>query len=99
MKYLESANASSFDNFTTENLNLAFEELEQSDEEHGAFWVIDENENVLEIHKDLKLFAQFPEDNTEQITKQLESTEKAKSLFVDFMNGDIAKIKSEILNK
>ena len=31
MKYLESANASSFDNFNIDNLYIAFEELEKPD--------------------------------------------------------------------
>jgi hypothetical protein len=99
MKYLESANASSFDNFNIDNLYLAFEELENSDEEHGAFWVVDEKENVLEIHKDLKLIAIFPENSKNQITKQLKSIDEAKKIFVEFMNGDIEKLMSEILYK
>ena len=99
MKYLESANASSFDNFNIDNLNLAFEELEKSDEEHGAFWVVDEKENVLEIHKDLKLIAIFPENSKNQITIQLKNIEEAKKIFVEFMNGNIKKLMSEILCK
>lgn len=99
MKYLESANASSFDNFNIDNLYIAFEELEKSDEEHGAFWVVDEEENLLEIHKDLKLIAQFPENSKNQITKQLKNIEEAKKIFIEFMNGNIEQLRSEMLSK
>lgn len=96
MIYLESANASSFDNCTIENLDLAFEELKQSDEEHGAFWVVDEEENVLEIHKDLSIFFIFVGNSENKITKKLNDTTQARFLFVHFLNGNIEQLKKQI---
>lgn len=98
MIYLESANASSFDNCTIENLDVAFQELQQSDEEHGAFWVVDENENVLEINKDLVLFAIFSGDSENQIRKQLNDISQVKGLFVEFINRNIERLKIQIEN-
>ena len=98
MIYLESANASSFDNCTIENLDIAFQELEQSDEEHGAFWIFDENENILEIHRDLVLFAIFSGNSENQIRKQLNDINEAKSLFIEFINCNIERLKSQLEN-
>jgi hypothetical protein len=98
MIYLESANASSFDNCTIENLDIAFQELQQSDEEHGAFWVVDEDENVLEINKDLVLFAIFSEDSENQIRKQLNDINQVKGLFIEFINRNIERLKIQIEN-
>ncbi|MEP6929151.1 MAG: hypothetical protein ABI850_04030 [Flavobacterium sp.] len=98
MTYLESANASSFENFTIENLDLAFEELKLSEEEHGAFWVVDEDENVLEIHRDLKLFAIFIGNSEDQVIKELKNINQARILFIEFMNGNIERIKEQLEN-
>ncbi|QLC67230.1 hypothetical protein LPB248_13255 [Flavobacterium sp. LPB0248] len=98
MIYLESANSSSFDNCTIENLDLAFEELEQSDEEHGAFWVVDEDENVLEIHKNLQLFIIYSGDSENQIIKQLKDINQARLLFVELINGNIEQLKGQVEN-
>ncbi|MBF4508276.1 hypothetical protein IRZ83_16490 [Flavobacterium sp. JLP] len=96
--YLESANASSFENPTLQDLDLALEELKQSDEEHGAFWIVDEDENVLEIHKDkkLKLFFILAGDSENQIVKQLNDINKAKLLFIEFLTRNIERLRNDI---
>jgi rRNA maturation endonuclease Nob1 len=45
------------DNINKKDISRAIKDIKQMDDEHGAFWVsvITDDENVIEVSKDLKL--------------------------------------------
>jgi hypothetical protein len=62
--YLQTAWGDQWDNVNMNILKEAIEGIKNMDDEHGAFWVgvIKEEESVLEVHKDLELFAVFEDE-------------------------------------
>lgn len=56
MSYLQKAWTDSISNPTFSDIQTALSEVQHMDEEHGAFWVgTDEEDIVLEIQKDMRL--------------------------------------------
>ncbi|GAB4020041.1 hypothetical protein [Spirosoma koreense] len=54
MVYLEKAWGDSIEDATIDDVRVAIDEIQQMDEEHGAFWIgSDDGENTLEVNKDL----------------------------------------------
>jgi hypothetical protein len=53
-----------WDNVDMNIVRAAIKGIKEMDHEHGAFWVglMREEENVLEVHKDLELFGVFEEE-------------------------------------
>lgn len=59
--YIQYADGYQKDNIDEKDLIKAISDIQLMDEEHGAFWVsvITDNENVIEVNKDLSLFVIF----------------------------------------
>ncbi|MBL0013387.1 MAG: hypothetical protein IPP30_06380 [Flavobacterium sp.] len=55
--WIEKAWGDQVENATMDDVRVAIQETLNMDDEHAAFWVGHyENENALEVHKDLEIF-------------------------------------------
>ena len=94
--WIEKGWGESVENATFRDVEIAIEETINMDEEHGAFWAGNmENENVLEVHKGLKIFFISEENPDEQKVQQLNSWEDVRRLFRLFFNEDYAQLNKE----
>ncbi len=97
--YIQYAAGFDKEDITLDDVDKALEALPKMDDEHGAFWVsvygAETEEMVLEIHKGLKLFGNFGDENFDI---QLKSIEESKPYFNLLLAGEIDELK-EMLNK
>jgi hypothetical protein len=95
--WIEKAWGDSVENATFDDINTAIEESIKMDEEHGAFWIgNNENEFILEVHKNLELFFVYGENQDEQIQTKLDNWENVKTLFYLYFDKEFEKLKAEI---
>ncbi len=82
---------------STKDIKKAIQDIQEMDEEHGAFWVsvITEDENVMEVNKDLSLSIIFMEKETKY---QASSWEEVSELYHLLLNKEFEKIKQRIQN-
>lgn len=83
--YIQYANGYQKDNIDESDIIKAISDIQLVDEEHGAFWVsvINDDENVIEVNKDLSLFVIFEEQEMKYQAKDWnEITELLKLLLV-----------------
>jgi hypothetical protein len=84
-------------NATMDDIRVAINETINMDNEHGAFWVgHDENENVLEVHKDLEIFYVFNDNLDEQLKTKLNSWQEVENLYQQFFDDKYDHIKGFI---
>lgn len=79
--YLQRAWSDAMENVNIEDIKLAIQELKEMDDEHGAIWVsvIKNDENVIEVEKDLSTYIHFEEQET--ISTKLNSWEEVIELY------------------
>lgn len=95
--WIEKAWGDSVENASLNDLDVAIQETIEMDEEHGAFWVGHADEEyILEVHKDLKLFFAFGEREDEQLHIQLHNWEEARFLYQLFFAADFGRLRAEI---
>ncbi len=95
--WIEKAWGDQVDNAIMDDVRLAIKETINMDEEHGAFWVGNyENENVLEIHKDLEIFYVFNDNSDDQLKTKLNSWQEAEYLYEQFLHDNYKEVKSFI---
>ncbi|MGG5209235.1 hypothetical protein ACQWU4_09805 [Chryseobacterium sp. MIQD13] len=65
--YIQYAGGYQKDDIDERDIIKAISDIQLMDEEHGVFWVsvITDNENVIEVNKDLSLFLIFEGNQTE----------------------------------
>ena len=99
--YLQKAWSDSIDNVTIDDIKTAIDEIQEMDEEHGAFWVgvVYEDENVLETSKDLSVVAIFSDEPEVQFKKQADNWTQIENLYSMFLKGDIEAVKTTLENK
>ena len=75
-------------------------DLEQMDDEHGAFWIgvygAETDEFILELHKSFTLFGNFGENENFKI--ELKSLESSKEYFDLLLEGMIDNLKEKFKN-
>jgi len=83
------------DNVTTADIRTAIEEIQTMDDEHGVFWVglIKADENVLEVHKDLSLFAKFEDQPDREYKGQGKEWKEIEVLFDNFLHDRMEIVK------
>lgn len=81
-----------------QDIETALADLQSMDDEHGAFWVsvIKEEENVLEVHKDLSVVGIFEVDANKQYFKQCKDVDEIKQLYSLLLNEDFEELKFAI---
>lgn len=95
--WIENAWGDSVDNATIDDIKVAIQETLKMDDEHGAFWVgNNDNEFVMEIHKDLKLFFATNDKSDEQITTKLHSWAEVEKFYQLFLDNRYEEIEKEI---
>ena len=92
--WIEKAWGDHVDNATMGDVRAAINETNNMDDEHGAFWVgHDENENVLEVHKNLEIFYVFNDNLDHQLKTRLNSWQEAEYLYEQFLDDNYEQIK------
>jgi len=81
--YIQYAAGYDKENIIESDFLKALKDLEQMDDEHGAFWIgvygAETDEFVLELHKSLSLFGNFSENENYKI--QLKNIEESKEYY------------------
>ncbi|KKN91519.1 hypothetical protein LCGC14_0218520 [marine sediment metagenome] len=95
--WIETGYGDQFENPTSKTINKLLTDLPDMDDEHGVFWIGDENENTIEIHKNGKLFYELSNPNLKG-DFQMDSSVGLSELFIAFNDSDIEKVR-EILRK
>ncbi len=95
--WIEKGWGDSVDQATFKDILVAINETIEMDDEHGAFWVGNmENEYVLEVSKNLDLHFIFGEEPGEVIKTRLSNWEEVKAYYVLYLNNDYTGIKNKI---
>ena len=95
--WIEKAWGDHVENATMDDVRVAIKETLDMDDEHGAFWVGHyENENVLEVHKDLEIFYVSGNDLSNQLKTKLNSWTEAEFLYQQFLDDNYEKVKNFI---
>lgn len=96
--YLQTAWGDQWDNVTMDIVRTAIDGLKKMDEEHGAFWVglIKNDENVLEVHKDLGLFGVFEDEPGMQYRGQGKDWVEIEVLFQNFLADKMNELKTRL---
>lgn len=98
--WIEKAWGDHVDSATMDDVRVAIKETNNMDDEHGAFWVRhNENENVLEVHKDLEIFYVFNDNLDDQLKTKLNSWQEAEYLYEQFLDNNYEQVKSFIEEK
>ena len=99
--YIQYLGGYSKNNISMQDVNSALGDLQNMDEEHGAFWVsvIKKEENVLETHKDLSVIGVFEEDLNRQYKKQCESLYEIERLYSLLLKEDFIQLKEYLESK
>ena len=98
--YLQLAAGDSVDAVSLKDVQNAIAAIREMDDEHGAFWVgiIEEDETVLETHKDLTVIGIFPQIGGQEIRAQMPNWTEVELLYTLFLDCNFEAVKS-ILNK
>jgi hypothetical protein len=98
--YLEKAWGDSIENVVMKDVRTAINETQLMDDEHGAFWVVLENEgpNVLEVSKDLGVIGVFEDDPDIQIKIQAKSWDEIEIFYQILLEGNIQELKYILSN-
>jgi hypothetical protein len=98
--WIEKAWGGSVDNATFDDIKVAIQETINMDDEHGAFCGGHmENENVLEVHKDLLVFYVYNNNPEDQMRTKLNSCEEVESLYRLFFNSSFDEIREIFTNR
>ena len=70
-------------------------DIQNMDDEHGAFWVsvINSDENVVEVDKSLSISIILESDNGKEIKHKAKNWEEVKNIFDLLLGGDFNEIK------
>ena len=94
MSYLQKAWTDPIANPTINDVQTAVAEIQQMDEEHGAFWVAtDEEDIVLEIQKDLSITMVLCGEICRQ--SKCANWKQAEELYQFLINGEYDKLKEQ----
>ena len=98
--YLGTAWGESIQPVTLQDVRSAIVTIQKADEEHGGFWVasIEEDETVLETHKDLTVIGVFPKTDDQEIRAQMRNWNEVEQLYNLFLACDFEEVK-RILKK
>jgi ADP-heptose:LPS heptosyltransferase len=86
MGYLQTAWGESFDDVTIDDVRTAITKIQEMDEEHSAFWVgMGDEENILEVSKDLNIIVVLAKDREKQLKTQFKSWKEIEALYESFL--------------
>jgi hypothetical protein len=81
--YLQPAWSDALENVGIDEIKEAIAELQDMDDEHGAIWVsvIEEEETILEVDKNMKMVAIFSGDVENPVIKKVNTWDEVLSLY------------------
>lgn len=93
--YIQYAGGYQKDNINELDIDKAIADLQLTDDEHGAFWVsvIVDDENVIEVNKDLSFTLIFAGEETKH---QARNWSEIKELYKLLLNESFDEIKAKI---
>jgi hypothetical protein len=96
--YLQTAWGDQWDNVDMDIVRTAIKGTKEMDDEHGAFWVglVKNEENVLEVHKDLTLFGVFEDEPGVQYKGRAKDWNEVEALFQALLSEKIMILKSRL---
>lgn len=94
--YLQRAWGDAINDISINEVKNVIAELQEMDDEHGAFWVsiIQEEETILEVDKSMKLVAVFDGDDENALGKQLNSWEEVLFFYELLLNEEFVNLRS-----
>ena len=97
--YLQRAWSDGVDNIDIREVDKAIQEVQQMDDEHGAFWVglLKEDEIVLEVSKDLSIVGIFNGDLGGEIKSKAKDWQEVRLMYKHFLDDDLEAVKSVLL--
>lgn len=93
--FIETGYGDSYDNIDSKLIDKLILDLSKMDDEHGVFWIADEDDNVLEINNDKSLFFNLPAVSIAGNCKIL-IDETLKKLFNLFQDSNFVELKNEL---
>lgn len=92
--YIQYASGYQKDNIEESDIAKAIDDIKLTDDEHGAFWVsvINDDENVIEVNKDLSLSVIFEGEETQYQAKDWNEVAKLYQLLLHEKFDEIASI-------
>ena len=96
--YLQTAWGDQWDNVDMDIVRKAIKGTREMDDEHGAFWVglVKDEENVLEVHKDLGLFGVFEAEPGVQFKGRAKDWDEVEALFQVLLSDKMEILKSRL---
>jgi uncharacterized radical SAM superfamily protein len=96
--YLQKAWSDSLEDVSLEDVRDAIKEVQEIDGEHAAFWVgiVDEDEFILEVNKDLSLMAILDRESEEEIHSKAKDWEDVENSFKLFLNEQFDELKKKL---
>ncbi len=90
--YIQFASGYQKDNIEEDDIVKAISDIQLMDEEHGAFWVsvITNDDNVIEVNKDLSLFVIFDGQQTNYQAKDWTEVTQLYKLLLNEKFDEIA---------
>lgn len=99
--YLQRAWSDSIDNIGIDEVKNTISELQEMDDEHGAFWVsvFEENETILEVYKNMKVVFIFNGGVENSVVTQLKNWEEVLSLYELLLKEDFESLLTRMQQK
>jgi hypothetical protein len=96
--YLQTAWGDQWHTVTIDTVKVAIDRLRNMDDEHGAFWVglIKEDENVLEVHKDLEIIGVFQDKPDVELRGHGQDWDEVVTLFQSFLDDKTEIVKARL---
>ncbi len=96
--YIQYLAGYSKDSVNMQDVKTALADLQDMDEEHGAFWVsvIKDDENVLEVNKNLSVVGVFEDDTNKQYIKQCIDFQEIEQLYSMLLNEEFDDLKRRL---
>lgn len=93
--YIQYAGGYQKDNINESDIKKAIKDIQEMDDEHGAFWVsiITDDENVIEANKDLLLSVIFDGEETKY---QADDWDEVEEFYRLLLHEKFAEIKQKI---
>lgn len=96
--FLETSRGDQYDNPSEKLVRKLIDQLQNEMDDDSAIWMIDSDENAIQLYKDLIVMFDFVKPDVNK-TAKVDSFDQGLELFLRFRNGEIAGLRQEWLAK
>lgn len=96
--FLETGRGDQYGNPSEKLIRKLINQLQNEMGDDGAIWMIDSDENAIQLYKDLVVMFDFVKPDVNKTTK-VDSFDQGLELFLRFRNGEVTELKQEWLAK